>query len=64
VSAGTVAFLRTRADLEAATARTAAVLADPSASPLDRMRAAEAEEAVLTAYLQRPEAEAELEAGL
>lgn len=60
----TVAYLRTRGDLEAATARTAAVMADPTASPIERMRAAEAEEAVLTAYLQRPEASAELEAGI
>ena len=60
----TVAYLRTRSDLEAATARTAAAMADPSASPIDRMRAAEAEEAALTAYLQRPEAQAELEAGI
>ena len=58
------AWLPTRADLEAATARTAAAIADPSASLADVERAAEMEEAVLTAYLQRPGAEAELEAGL
>ena len=57
-------WLPTRADLDAATARTAAAIADPSASLADVERAAELEEAVLTAYLQRPGAEAELEAGL
>jgi hypothetical protein len=46
-----------------ATMHTAAVLADPSASPMDRYRAAEAEEA---ACLAAREAEAlpELQAGL
>jgi hypothetical protein len=34
----------TRADLDAATARTAAAMADPSASTADRERAAELEE--------------------
>jgi len=43
-----------------ATFRTLAVLADPSASPMDRYRAAEAEEA---ACLAAREADAELEAG-
>jgi hypothetical protein len=43
-----------------ATMRTLAVLADPSASPMDRYRAAEAEEAACRAAR---EAEAELEAG-
>jgi hypothetical protein len=43
-----------------ATMRTRAVLADPSASPMDRYRAAEAEEAACRAA---QEAEAELEAG-
>jgi hypothetical protein len=56
--------LPTRADLDAVTANTAAVLADPAAGRADRIRAAEAEEAVLTAYARRPGAEAELEAGL
>ena len=41
--------------------RTLAVLADPSASPMDRYRAAEAEEAACIAA--RAEAEHELEAG-
>jgi len=64
------AWLPTRADLDAATAATAAAIADPAASLADVERAAELEEAALTAYLQRPgadaelEAEAELEAGL
>jgi hypothetical protein len=43
-----------------ATMRTLAVLADPSASPMDRYRAAEAEEAACKASR---EAEYELEAG-
>lgn len=43
-----------------ATMHTAAVIADPSASPMDRYHAAEAEEA---ACLAAREAEAELEAG-
>ena len=58
------AWLPTRADLDAATTATAAAIADPSASLADVERAAELEEATLTAYLQRPGAEAELEAGL
>ena len=57
-------WLPTRADLDAATARTAAVIADPSASPADVERAAELEEAVLAAYARRPGAAAELAAGL
>ena len=58
------AWLPTLADLDAATAATAAAIADPSASLADVERAAELEEATLTAYLQQPGAEAELEAGL
>jgi hypothetical protein len=58
------AWLPTRADLDAATAATAAAIADPEASLADVERAAELEEATLTAYLRRPEAEAELEAGI
>ena len=58
------AWLPARADLDAATARTAAAIADPSASPADVERAAELEEAVLGAYLKRPGAAAELAAGL
>lgn len=54
----------TLAALEAATAATAAAIADPEAGPLAILRAAEAEEAVLTAFLERPGAEAELEAGI
>jgi hypothetical protein len=49
------------AEYARATFRTLAVLADPSASPMDRMHAAEAEEA---ACLAAREAEPELEAGL
>ena len=50
-----------KADYARATMRTAAVLADPVASPIDRYRAAEAEEA---ACLVAREAEGpELEAG-
>jgi hypothetical protein len=58
------AWLPTLADLDAATAATAAAIGDPEASLADVERAAELEEATLTAYLQRPGAEAELEAGL
>ena len=56
--------LPTLADLEAATAATAAVLADPGATAADRIAAAEAEEATLLAYARRPEAEAVLQAGI
>ena len=64
------AWLPDRADLDAATAATAAAIADPSASLADVERAAELEEAVFTAYLGQPgadaelQAEAELEAGI
>jgi hypothetical protein len=58
------AWLPTRADLDAATAATAAAIADPSACPADVKRAAELEAAVFAAYLRRPEAAAELEAGI
>jgi hypothetical protein len=54
--------LPTRADLDAATARTAAAIADPHASRADVERAAELEEAVHLAYLTRPGADAELQA--
>jgi hypothetical protein len=66
----TVTNLRTRADLDAATAQTAAAIADPAMSRADVQRFAELEEAVHLAYLHRPgadaelQAEAELEAGL
>jgi hypothetical protein len=52
----------TRAELDAATARTVATIADPSASLTDIERAAELEEATHNAYLQRPGADAELQA--
>jgi hypothetical protein len=64
------ARLPTRADLDAATGRTAAAIADPAASLADVERAAALEEAVFAAYLERPgadaelQAEAELEAGI
>jgi hypothetical protein len=60
----TVTWLPTRADLDAATARTAAAITDPRMSPADVERLAELEEAVHHAYLQRPGADAELEAGI
>jgi len=50
-------------DLDAATAATAAAIADPAAGSAEVIRAAELEEATLLAYLHRPEAEAVLEAG-
>jgi hypothetical protein len=50
----------TRAELDAATARTAAVI--ERGSPADIQRAAELEEAMHAAYLQRPGADAELQA--
>ena len=56
------ADLPTRADLDAATARTAAAIADPAASPADVERMAELEEAVFAAYLGRSGADAELQA--
>jgi hypothetical protein len=55
-------WLPARADLDAATARTAAAIADPSASLADVERAAELEEAAFAAYLGRPGADAELQA--
>jgi hypothetical protein len=54
--------LPTRADLDAATARTAAVLADPTSTRADRVLAAEHEEAVHIRYLHHPDADAELQA--
>jgi hypothetical protein len=54
--------LPTRADLDAATAKMAAVLADPGATAADRERAAEIEQAVHMRYLERPGADAELQA--
>ena len=51
-----------KADYARATMHTSAVLADPSASLMDRCRAAEAEEAACEAYRQA-QAEPELEAG-
>jgi hypothetical protein len=54
--------LPTRADLDRATAVTAATIADPGCGPADTYRAAEVEAAVLSAYWHVPGAEAELEA--
>ena len=53
------------ADLDAATARTAAAIADPAASLADVEHAAEAEEALYLACPDwpSPEADAELEVG-
>jgi hypothetical protein len=62
-------LLPTRAQLDAATARTAAVMADPRASHAQREHAAEMEQAAHILYLQHPgagaelQAEAEMEAG-
>jgi hypothetical protein len=59
-----------RASLDAATAGTAAAIADPGSSLADVEFAAAVEEATFLAYLERPgagaelQAEAELEAGL
>ena len=54
--------LPTRADLDAATARTAAAMANPSATGAEREHAAEMEQAVHIGYLRRPGADAELQA--
>jgi hypothetical protein len=54
--------LPTRADLDRATAVTAAAIADPASGPVDIYRAAEIEAAVLSAYWHVPGAQAELEA--
>ena len=54
--------LPTRADLDRATAMTAAAIADPASGPADIYRAAEIEAAVLSAYWHVPGAQAELEA--
>jgi len=56
----TTVWLPTRDDLDAATARTAAAIADPRASRADVESAAELEEAVHVGYLWRPDADAEL----
>lgn len=55
-------LLPSRADLDAATARTAAAMANPAARPSDRLLVAKAEEAIHLAYLRRPGADAELRA--
>jgi hypothetical protein len=55
-------WLPDRTDLDAATARTAAAIADPRMSRADVERAAELEEAVHHGYLRRRGADAELQA--
>jgi hypothetical protein len=55
-------LLPTRAQLDAATATTAAAHADPAASWAQREHAAEMEQAAHILYLQRPGADAELQA--
>lgn len=55
-------LLPTRAQLDAATAKTATVLADPRATRAQREHAAEMEQAAHILYLQRPGADAELQA--
>jgi hypothetical protein len=54
--------VKSAADLEAATAATLATLNDPAATPRDILAAAEHEQAVHEAYLQRPGADATLQA--
>jgi hypothetical protein len=54
--------LPSRTDLDAATARTAAVLADPAATRAARVHAAEVEQTVHNRYLHHPGADAELQA--
>jgi hypothetical protein len=58
----TTTWLPTRADLDAATARTAAAIADPRTCPADLERLADLEAAVHSGYLRRPGADAELQA--
>lgn len=55
-------LLPTRAQLDTATATTAAVMADPRATRAQREHAAEMEQAAHILYLQRPGADAELQA--
>lgn len=55
-------LLPTRAQLDVATAKTAAIVADPRATRAQREHAAEMEQAVHILYLQRPGADAELQA--
>jgi hypothetical protein len=55
-------WLPTGADLDAATAATLATLLDPTVTPQDIQAAAEHEQAVHEAYLQRPDGDAQLQA--
>ena len=57
-----IGWLPTGADLDDATAATLAALADPAATPQDIQAAAEHEQTVHEAYLQRPGGEAQLQA--
>ena len=57
----TAVWLPTRADLDAAAARTAAAIAGPRISRADVERAAELKEAVHIGYVRRPSADAELQ---
>jgi len=52
----------TGADLDTVTAATLATLKDPAATPQDIYAAAEHEQAIHEAYLQRPGGDAELQA--
>lgn len=56
------AWPATRFELDAATARTAAVIADPHSSAADIQHAAELEERVHLDHLSTPGADAELQA--
>jgi hypothetical protein len=55
-------WLPTGADLDAATAATIATLNDPAATPRGILAAAEHEQAVHEAFLQRPGGDAQLQA--
>jgi hypothetical protein len=56
--------LPTREDLDRATEASAAALTDPEITRAERLQLLEAEEAITLAYVRRPGAEAELEAGI
>jgi hypothetical protein len=60
ITGRTARWIPSRADLDGATAHTAAVMAS-DASPYAREAAAALEEAVTNAYLRRPGADAELQ---
>lgn len=56
-----IAWQPGRAELDEMTSRTAKAMADPDASLLDRLRAAELEQLVHNQYLRKPGADAELQ---